>query len=222
MFFKTDARLDVRPVAAVVTDPVGGRTFRGWFARSAEWEQTDWLADPVPAGTALVVFAEPIGCDVASSASLRLRNGRLALGLSGRVERTGCVAPHTVVAAFAVDAAAVPPAGVATDPPSSAYGPAGDPAVFVAAAPGPDARAEIADLADLDRFLAGQPDLLAGVRDTVAQRVRPGTRVLAYLLGACDGVRPVLLVEPRDARVALTGGPCPAPSRHLVVFAVPA
>ena len=48
-------------------------------------------------------------------------------------------------------------------------------------------------------------------------RLTAGTRVFAYVVDGCDGVRPLLVVDPTALRVPACAGGVP----HLAVFAVP-
>jgi len=93
---------------------------------------------------------------------------------------------------------------------SAAPGPGGDPAVYVKTSGTPSAT-------EID-----SPDDLAGdryddARETVASRLTAGTRVFAYVVDGCDGVRPLLVVDPTALRVPACAGGVP----HLAVFAVP-
>ena len=188
-------------VTAVLATEVEAAAFRGWFAAYPElWTATAPLSEPM-AGTAVIAFVQPVGCDTVGGAVLEVREGRYALGLRDVARHQECLVAHQAVAAFRIPAPADP------DPPP-ALGPGGDPAVYVAA-PGEPARAfEVTDADD---------PLFADVREPVAARLAAGMRVFGYVVDGCDGVRPLLVVDPTALRVPACAGGVP----HLAVFAVP-
>ena len=189
-------------VTAMLTTDVEAAAFRGWFAAYPElWTATAALSEPL-AGTAVIAFVQPVGCDTIGGAVLEVREGRYALGLRDVVRHQECLVAHQAVAAFRIPAPADP------DPPP-ALGPGGDPAVYVAAPGTPRPAIDVTE-----------PTWRRPVRRrprAVAARLTAGTRVFAYVVDGCDGVRPLLVVDPTALRVPACAGGVP----HLAVFAVP-
>ena len=188
-------------VTAVLATADQAAAFRGWFAASPDlWDATTELAEPLR-DSAIVAFVQPVGCDTVGAAALEVRDGSYALGLRDVVRHPECLVAHQAAAAFRIrprNAESFFAAG---------FAPGGDPAVHIAApALRPDAF-EVTDAAALP----------VDVRATVASRLRPGTRVFAFVGPACDAVRPLLVIDPARLRVP----PCPGGERFLTVFAVP-
>lgn len=200
LFLRQRPALAPDPVTALLFTADEVASFRGWFAADpALWAASARLAEPL-AGEAVVAFVQPVGCDTVGTVALEVRDGRYALGLRDVVPHRECLVAHEAVAAFRISAGG-------RSFLSAGYAPGGDPAVHVAA---PDLEPGAFEVAD-----AGA--LPADVRDPVAARLRPGTRVFAFVGPACDDVRSLLVIEPTRLRVP----PCPAGRRHLTVFAVP-
>jgi hypothetical protein len=189
-------------VTAVLATADQAAAFRGWFAASPDlWDATAELAEPLR-DSAIVAFVQPVGCDTAGAAELEVRDGLYALALRDVVRHAECLVAHQAAAAFRIrprNAESFVAAG---------FAPGGDPAVHVTAAPALRSGGfEVTDAAALP----------VDVRATVASRLRPGTRVFAFVGPACDAVQPLLVIDPARLRVP----PCPGGERFLTVFAVP-
>ena len=171
---------------------VEAAAFRGWFAASPSlWAATAPLSEPL-AGTAVIAFVQPVGCDTIGGAVLEVREGRYALGLRDVVRHQECLVAHQAVAAFRVPAPAHP------DPPP-ALGPGGDP-------PSTSETSGTPSATEID-----SPDDLAGdryddVRETVASRLTAGTAcsrtssTAATAYGRCSSsIRPPCASRPAPA-----------------------
>jgi hypothetical protein len=188
-------------VTAVLATADQAAAFRGWFAASPDlWDATAELAEPLR-DTAIVAFVQPVGCDTVGAAALEVRGGMYALALRDVVRHPECLVAHQAAAAFRIrprNAESFFAAG---------FAPGGDPAVHVAAPALRPGAFEVTDAAALP----------VDVRETVSSRLRPGTRVFAFVGPACDAVRPLLVIDPTRLRVP----PCPGGGRFLTAFAVP-
>jgi hypothetical protein len=200
LFLRQRPAFAPEPVTALLATADEAASFRGWFAADPDlWAASAPLAEPV-ADRAIVAFVQPVGCDTVGSVALEVRDGRYALGLRDLVKHQECLVAHQAVAAFRIEAQ-----GWSFFAAGNA--PGGDPTVHVAAPTLPAGAFEVTDASALP----------ADVREPVAARLTSGSRIFAFVGPACDGVRPLLVIDPTRLRVP----PCPGGSRHLTVFAVP-